>query len=106
MPFESWQVVGNRLFTLAGATVSVFEFDRAHSTYKQLATYRLPTKSPVAYGTLAVSPDGTLIYVPIIDYDLIIVLDANLLIAQKPPLITEIGTLRAPFKVAVDPVVR
>jgi hypothetical protein len=103
--YQSWKVVGNRLFALWGrAAIIVYNFDRKNSNFSELAIYKLLKRTSNILATLTVSPDGALVYVPMTDYDLIMVLDANLLVAGQDPLITEIGTPRGPFEIAVSPV--
>ena len=105
--YQSWKVVGNRLFALwRRDAIIAYNFDRSNSNFSKLATYELPTRTVDILATLTVSPDGALIYVPMTDYDMIVVLDANALVAAQDPLITEIGTPRGPFEVAVSPVPR
>jgi hypothetical protein len=101
---RAFQVVGNRLFALDWNSISVlaFNFDVAHSNFSQLATYQLPTGS-YTY-SLAVSPDGALVYLPIENPDMITVLDANLLAGGQSPLITNIATGIWPYQVAVSPI--
>jgi WD40 repeat protein len=99
---SSWQVLGSQLFVLAEPnTVIVFNFDRADNNFSEIASYKV---SQGAATSLAVSPDGGLIYLPIIDSDMIAVLDANRLVGHKQPIVTAIGTPRAPLYVVVDPV--
>ena len=43
------------------------------------------------------------IYVPIMGYDMLAVLDANKLVHGHSPLITNIGAFRGPIQVAVSP---
>ena len=98
----SWQVVGSLLFVLGDPnTVIVFNFDRTHNNYSEIASYKFPTGVAT---WLAVSPDGKLVYVTSIDSDSITVLDANRLADHKQPLVTVLGTPRAPFEVVMDPV--
>ncbi len=98
----SWQVVGSLLFVLGEPnTVIVFNFDRAHSNFSEIASYKFATG---VASWLAVSPDGKLIYVTSIDSDMITVLDANRVVNHKQPIVTAIGTPRAPFEVVMDPV--
>jgi hypothetical protein len=100
----SWKVVGDHLFTLDSikSVVAVFNFDRVHSNFTQIAAYALPVQAHSS--NIAVSPDGLLIYVPLPDYDSIAVLDANLLVSGQDPLITNIGAFRAPVQLTVSPV--
>jgi len=63
----------------------------------------VPHSHDLGYG-IGVSPDGALIYVPVAGYDMITVLDANLLVAHQPPLITNIGTVPGPGQITVSPV--
>ena len=103
--FTGWQVVGNKLFALDegnfGAVV-VFNFDRRHLDFRQLAQYSVGEAQNLGQ-YLGVSPDGALIYVPNTGYDMIAVLDTNRLISGRPPLITNIGGFRGPFQVVVSP---
>ncbi len=59
--FGSWQVAGNRLFALdfTQNAIVVFNFDRNTYNFDQLRAHPLS----YAAGTLAVTPDGGLIYV-------------------------------------------
>ncbi len=103
--YQSWKVAGNRLFALWGRdAIIAYNFDRSNANFSELATYKLPKRTSNILATLTVSPDGALIYVPMTDYDMIMALDANVLVAGQDPLITEIGTPRGPFEVAVSPV--
>jgi len=102
--FTGWQVVGNKLFALDGnfGAVVVFNFDRRRLDFKQLGQYSVGDAQNL--GTyLGVSPDGALIYVPNMGYDMIAVLDTNNLISGRPPLITDIGAFRGPFQTSVSP---
>ena len=101
--FYSFQVVGNRLFALDTNSQSIlaFNFDDVHLNFSQLAVYQLPSNA-ITY-LFAVSPDGALIYFPINNPDMIMVLDANLLAGGLPPLITNIATGIWPYQVAVSP---
>jgi len=101
--FYSWKVAAGRLFALdyfQNALVA-FNFDRAHNNFSQLNYYL----APVQYytGSMAVSPDGDLIYIPVSNYDFIAVLDANALINGQDPLITKIGSFVNPYQVTVSP---
>lgn len=98
----SWQVVGSLLFVLGEPnTVIVFNFDRAHNNYSEIAGYKFPTG---VASWLAASPDGKLVYVTSIDSDSVTVLDANRLANRKQPIVTVLGTPRAPYEVVMDPV--
>ena len=103
--FISWQVVGRRLFALENnqGAVMAFNFDRSKPDFSLLASYVVPHSHDLGYG-IGVSPDGALIYVPVAGYDMITVLDANLLVAHQPPLITNIGTVPGPGQITVSPV--
>ena len=100
--FVSYQVVGKRLFALDSTqnTIVAFNFDRSAFNFSQLAAYSMGTYP----GTLAVSPDGALIYVTYPYSDMISVLDANKLASGQSPLITSIGAFPAVYVVAVSPV--
>lgn len=102
--FVSWKVVGNRLFALDGNSgiVVAFNFDRKNLNFSQLGLYMVG--HPQNLGQyIGVSPDGALIYVPIMGYDMLAVLDANKLVHGQSPLITNIGAFRSPIQVAVSP---
>ncbi len=102
--FLSYQVVGNRLFAfdyIQGALVA-FNFVRNPSNFTQLASYSLGSTGGW-YGTMAVSPDGKLIYVTNQLYDLISVFDADKLVSGQSPLITNIGAFPAAYVVTVSP---
>jgi hypothetical protein len=101
--FYSWKVAAGRLFALdyAQNAIVAFNFDRAHGNFSQLDYYLAPLQySP---GSLAVSLDGNLIYLPIGNYDFISVLDANALVNGQDPLITNIGAFVNPYQVIVNP---
>lgn len=102
--FVSWKVVGNRLFALDGNSgiVVAFNFDRKNLNFSQLGVYMVGHPQNLG-GWIGVSPDGALIYVPIMGYDMISVLDANKLVHGHSPLITNIGAFRSPIQVAVSP---
>ena len=103
--FQSWKVVGNRLFALDGNSgiVVAFNFDRHNLNFSQLGVYMVG--HPQNLGQyIGVSPDGALIYVPIAGYDMLAVLDANKLVHGQSPLITNIGAFRSPYQVTVSPV--
>lgn len=98
----SWQAVGTLLYVLGDPnTVIVFNFDRTNNNYSEIASYKFPTG---AASWLAVSADGKLVYVTSIDSDSITVLDAKRLAAHKQPVVTVLGTPRAPYEVVMDPV--
>ena len=101
--FSSYQVVGNRLFALdvLQHAVVAFNFDRANQKFSQLGAFRVPGNN-VGF-SLAVSPDGALVYVPVTGDDAIAVLDANLLASGQLPLLTMIAAGRNPNQVAVSP---
>lgn len=102
--FYNWKVAAGRLFAMdyTQNAVVAFTFDRAHNNFSQLNYYLVP----LGYYTysLAVSPDGNLIYVPIQNYDAMGVLDANALVNGQNPLITILGAFVNPYQVIVSPV--
>ncbi len=102
--FYNWKVAAGRLFAMdyTQNAVVAFNFDRAHNNFSQLNYYLVP----LGYSTfsLAVSPDGNLIYVPIQNYDAMGVLDANALVNGQNPLITLLGAFVNPYQVIVSPV--
>ncbi len=102
--FYSWKVVGNRLFALDGnfGDVVAFNFDRKNLNFSQLGLYTVGNPQNLG-GYIGVSPDGALIYVPIIGYDMLAVLDASKLVHGHSPLITNIGAFRSPYQVTVSP---
>ena len=99
----SYQVVGNRLFAtdINSNSILAFNFDDVHLNFNQLAAYKLPITE--AYDFMTVSPDGALIYLPVVNPDMIAVFDANLLVENQPPFITNIATGIYPYTVAVSP---
>ena len=99
--FGSWQVVGNRLFALdfTQNAIVVFNFDRNTYNFDQLRAHPLP----YAAGTLAVTPDGGMIYVAYPYRDMIGVLDAGKLVNGQDPLITNIGAFPGVYQVTVSP---
>jgi hypothetical protein len=102
--FQSWKVVGNRLFALDGNSgiVVAFNFDRKNLNFSQLGLYMVGHPQNLGEG-IGVSPDGALIYIPIAGYDMLAVLDANKLVHGHSPLITNIGAFRSPYQVTVSP---
>jgi DNA-binding beta-propeller fold protein YncE len=100
---NSFQVVGNRLFALDtnSQDILAFNFDDVHMNFDQLAVYKLPIS--LTDDLFTVSSDGALLYLPVINPDMVIVLDANLLVENQPPFITNIATGIYPFQVAVSP---
>jgi hypothetical protein len=101
----SYQVVGNRLFVFSYNTdlLLAFNFDRQHGNYSQLGAYYWQgTFSGNAY--IAVSPDGSLIYIPFGGDDMIAVYDATKLVNGQPALITNLASFHGPAVMAVSPV--
>ncbi len=101
----SYQVVGTRLFALDGNSnmLLAFNFDRQHSNFTRLGGVFF--KADFA-GTpsMAMSPDGSLIYVPVSGDDMISVFDANKLATGQQPLITNLANFRGPTVATVSPV--
>jgi len=101
----SYQVQNDRLvaFDASHNTVEMFNFDRSAGNYSFLGANVIPGHS--AYSAyVAVSPDGRLVYVPQNGEDAVAALDANLLGANQPALITKLATGRTPNAAAVSPV--
>jgi hypothetical protein len=101
--FSSFVVSNGILYALdpvQGAVVA-FNFDRIGMHFEQLNAYRL---GPLMVGqSLAISPDGALLYVPVTESDAIAVLDAHALATSQPPLVTYLASGLAPSQVAVNP---
>lgn len=103
----SYEVSGNKLFAFDNShnTVEMFNFDRGSQNYAFLGANVIPGRSALgAYNGIAVSADGKLVYVPQNGEDALAVLDADVLGANKPALITKLATGRVPNTVAVSPV--
>ena len=101
--FSNFVVANGVLYALdpvQGAVVA-FNFDRAGMHFEQLNAHRLGTLK--VGQSLAISPDGALLYVPITESDAIAVLDAEALALSHPPLVTYLASGLAPSHVAVNP---
>jgi hypothetical protein len=101
----SFQVVGSRLYALdvENNVLDVYNFDRQHSNFSRIAS-RFFQGDFTGNPYMAVSPDGSLIYVPLGGDDMISVFDANKLAMGQPPLLTNLGSFHSPNVVAVSPV--
>ena len=99
--FQSYQVVGKLLFALDPSqnVIAVFNFDAVNRNFSQVAIYQ----SPYPSGTLAVSPDGALVYLSHYTNDMISILDASKLAGGKDPLITTVGAFPAVYQLTVSP---
>ena len=102
----AFDLIGNRLFVWDGAShvAYAFNFDPATSNYIQLGSFTIPAPDLVMTDTIAASPDGSLLYVPLGDEDDVAVLDAGRLVAGAPGvLLTKIRTGVGVYSAALRP---
>ena len=103
----SFTVVGNRLFAydyvdaFVPNPIWIWNFDRQHNNYSLLGS---ATDQGVGYGNkvIAVSPDGSLLFVP--GDEAIEIFDASQIVNGQAGLITSIASYRGPSVIAVSPV--
>jgi DNA-binding beta-propeller fold protein YncE len=103
----SYAVLGKKLFAFDNGNnaIEMFNFDRGSQNYAFLGANVISGRSALgAFNGIAVSADGKLVYVPQNGEDALAVLDADLLGANEPALITKLATGRVPHTVAINPV--
>ncbi|MFI5118436.1 MAG: IPT/TIG domain-containing protein, partial [Terriglobales bacterium] len=91
----AFDLIGNRLFVVDGDShvAYAFNFDPANSNYDQLGSFTIPAVQLMSIDTITVSPDGSLLYVPLSDEDGVAVLDTERMVAGAPGvLLTKIRT--------------
>jgi hypothetical protein len=101
-----FRVVGNRLFTfnILNNTVQVFNYDRVTPDFSPLGSFAFPGTPGLFAAGMEVTPDGALIYAPIIEDSAVAIVDTGLVLSGSPSaLLTKVATGLTPFNLAVRP---
>ena len=107
---NSYQVVGTTLFAYDSfdGVVLVFNFNRAGNNFSQVASFAVPGETGRLDADLAVTPDGSLIYVVLEGQDQVLVLSTSAMpTAANPssnPIVTRLAAGVNPISVAVSSV--
>ena len=100
------RIVGNRLFSfdINNNIVNMFNFLPATGDFTELANFAIPGAKTDLESIFDVTPDGSLLYVPLREEDTVAVVDVEKVLTHHPdPLVTKIAVGLAPTYVVVRP---
>ncbi len=102
----SCQILGEHLFVVSHFSdgVMTFNFRPANNDFRPISFYRLPNSTTYIGGRIALSPDGSYLYVASNANNMTVVLDPNKLVHGQDALITTIASTDATREIVVSPV--
>lgn len=102
----SCQILGNHIFVVShfAGSVMTFNFKPANNDFRPVSLYQLPGDTNYIAGRIALSPEGSYLYVPGNAGNMTIVLDPNKLVHNQDALITTIASTDATREIVVSPV--